>query len=274
MFFAALTPLLPHYVHELPPRQSRRRRVAGHVPRRCPGGGNSRRDGRRAPRREAHRADRALAARADDGRLRAGGFRVDAGPGALPAGNLERVLVDRRPELARRCRAGRAARPADRVRVRRRDRGSALRARARSGRVLHRNGPAFGAVAGLALVLAGAAARGTCRRPSAPALRMLFAAFGATDDPDRRLALPPSRSLLRDAVGPRPLAPLGPRLGRSRSRRDLPRLGGVRSRVGAGARTALRPARPPAAPSRRAGRLGRGRAAAALAAPRACCWRS
>ena len=88
-------------------------------------------------------------------------------------------------------------------------------------------GPAFGAVAGLALVLAGAAAATPAPAPQRPQpLRTLFdCAPAQPDDPDRRLALPPPRALLRDPVRPRPLAPLGPRLGRSGGRRDLPRVG-------------------------------------------------
>ena len=111
LFFAALTPLLPHYAHVARAREDRRRRARGRVSRRARSSARSRAasspdalgvkptvDRRADARRRSARslfglADRGLAAR----------------PRALRAGPRERVLVDRRARLARRG----ARRPSD-----------------------------------------------------------------------------------------------------------------------------------------------------------------
>ena len=87
-------------------------------------------------------------------------------------------------------------------------------------------GTAFGAVAGLALVLF---RRGQRRRPqSGRRARSRFsmlvdAILARPQDPDRRVALPPPRPLLRNALRSCAAPPFGPRLGRCRGRSDVPR---------------------------------------------------
>ena len=270
MFFSALTPLLRHYVDEFHLGKAGAGVLAGDVPGGSTGGGHSGRNSRSAARREAHRADRALAACTDYRRLRARGIRLGAGPGALPPGSLERLLMDRGPQLARGRLAGRPARPADRIRFRCCDRRGAVRPRARCGCVLHRDR---------------AGVRRDCRprarpcgrgrdhtRPGSWTPATAADAFRRSqaqpDDPDRRLALPAPGALFRHPVRPRPSAPLRSRLGRSGYRRDLPRLGRLRSRLVARAGTDLRPAGSHTASSRCPGRLGPGHSAAALAQSR------